>query len=447
MRKAATEILVKVETRKAYSDVVLEGVLSSSGLSPRDRALLTELTYGTLRWRGRIDARLIQLLRRPLSSVDPFLRNLLRVALYQLIFLDAIPDYAAVDTAVELAKFHGRGHAAGFVNGVLRSFLRQQQNQPSSKPDPDTAELSMLAKYWSHPQWLVHYWRDYLGANELAALLEANNEEAPLVLRVNGLRTTRESLIEELQHHGVDAVPTRWSPQGIRLKSNVRVDQLPGFDNGLFQVQGEASQLVSYLLAPRPGERILDACAAPGGKTTHIAEFMQDSGEIIAQDVSQRGLRKLDDNAKRLRLTSIRTVVADASRPVADDLFPYDRVLVDAPCSGFGTLRSHPEIKWNRNEADVERLSRLQQKILTRAAAQLKAGGILVYSTCTLTAHENEEVVQNFIKNYGNFVLEDVAAHLPEPARNLVRDGYMLAWPHRHDTDGFFAARFRKVEG
>lgn len=447
VRKAATEILVKVETRKAYSDVLLDSVLSSSGLSHRDRALLTQLTYGTLRWRGRIDARLSQLLRRPLASAEPFLRNLLRIAVYQLTFLDAVPDYAAVNTAVDLAKLHGGGHAAGFVNGVLRSYLRQEQKQPLPKPDPDTAELATIAEYWSHPHWLAEHWRDYLGAKELAALLEANNKEPPLVLRVNALRTTRETLVEELHHHGVDAVPTRWSLQGVRLKSNVPVDQLPGFPNGLFQVQGEASQLATYLLAPQPGERILDACAAPGGKTTHIAEFMQDSGEIVATDISQRGLRKVDDNAQRLHLSSIRTVVADASRPVCDDLSPYDRVLVDAPCSGFGTLRSHPEIKWNRNEADVERLSRLQQRILARAAARLKPGGILVYSTCTLTARENEQVVQNFLESYGNFVLEDAAAHLPESARNLVRDGYLLALPHRHNTDGFFAARLRKVEG
>jgi 16S rRNA (cytosine967-C5)-methyltransferase len=443
VRKVAAEILVKVETGKAYSDILLDSALRSSELSRRDGALLTELTYGTLRWRGRIDAHLNPLMRRPLDSAEPFLRNLLRIAVYQLMFLDRIPDYAAVNAAVDLAKLHGGGHAAGFVNAVLRSYLRQDQNQRLPKPDPD-AELSKISEYWSHPQWLVKLWRDHLGAHELAALLEANNQEAPLVLRANALRTTRENLLTALRHEGIDAIQTRWSPQGIRVESKAPIDRLAGFRDGLFQVQGEASQLVSYLLAPQPGERVLDACAAPGGKSTHLAELMQDSGEIIASDISQRGLRKIEENAERLRLSSIRTVVADAGEAGPNDRRPYDRILVDAPCSGLGTLRSHPEIKWNRNEADVRRLSQVQQRILARVAAHLKSGGVLVYSTCTLTPDENEQVVQKFLQNYDNFIIEDAAAHLPEPAQSLVQNGYLLTWPHRHDTDGFFAARLRR---
>lgn len=445
VRKVATEILIKIETRKAYSDILLDSALRSSGLSRRDGALLTELTYGTLRWRGRIDAHLKQLIRRPLETTDPFLRNLLRIALYQIVYLDRIPDYAAVNAAVDLAKVHGGGHAAGFVNAVLRSYLRRKQ-QELPKPNLDAAELSSVSEYWSHPQWLVQQWREYLGASELAALLQANNQEAPLVLRANALKTTREDLLKLLRCEGIDATPTRWSPQGIRLGSRVPVDQLPGFREGLFQVQSEASQLVSYLLTPQPAERVLDACAAPGGKTTHLAELMQDRGEIIASDISQRGLRKIEENAKRLGLSSIRTGIADASKASPENRSLYDRILVDAPCSGLGTLRSHPEIKWNRNEGDLKRLSQLQQTIVARAAAHLKHGGVLVYSTCTLTAHENQEVVQKFLQNYHNFMLEDAAAHLPEPAQHLVQNGYFMAWPHRHDTDGFFAARLRKVD-
>jgi 16S rRNA (cytosine967-C5)-methyltransferase len=359
--------------------------------------------------------------------------------------LDRIPDYAAVNAAVALAKAHGGGQAGGFVNAVLRGYLRQK-NKELPKPDPETAALSKISEYWSHPQWLVQQWRDALGAGEIEALLQANNAEAALVLRANRLRTSREDLLDLLCREGTEAAPTRWSPQGIAIRSICPVDQLPGFHEGLFQVQGEASQLVSYLLTPGPGERVLDACAAPGGKTTHLAELMQDRGEIIATDISQPGLRKIEENARRLGLNSIRTVFADASKATyASASPPYDRILVDAPCSGLGTLRSHPEIKWNRNPADIQRLSGLQQRILARSAAQLKPGGVLVYSTCTLIRDENQDVVQKFLQNCSKFVLEDAADHLPNAAKSLVKNGYFTAWPHRHGTDGFFAARMRKV--
>jgi 16S rRNA (cytosine967-C5)-methyltransferase len=204
--------------------------------------------------------------------------------------------------------------------------------------------------------------------------------------------------------------------------------------------------LVSYLLRPEPGERVLDACAAPGGKTTHLAELMQDRGEIVAGDISRRGLRKIEENAKRLGLSSIRTVLADAGKASRADAQPYDRIVVDAPCSGLGTLRSHPEIKWNRGEADLKRLTQVQQTILRSAAARLKPGGVLVYSTCTLTPDENGQIVHQFLGSSEHFILEDAGAYLPEGAQELVQDGCLLAWPHRHDTEGFFAARLTRVE-
>jgi len=444
VRRVATDILVKVETRKAYSDILLDSALRSSGISRRDGALLSELTYGTLRWRGRIDAHLQELIRRPLHKTDPFLRNLLRIAIYQISFLDRIPDYAAVNAAVAIAKLHRGGQAAGFVNAVLRRYLREQPK--AAQPDPERAAVSALADYWSHPKWLIEKWRDYVGEGEIAALLQANNQEAPLVLRANILRTTREDLLRIFEREGIYATATRWSPQGIRVRFKAAIDQLPGFGAGLFQVQGEASQLVSYLLRPEPGERVFDACAAPGGKTTHIAELMQDRGEIVAGDISRRGLRKVEENAQRLGLSSICTLLSDAGKPSLGDAEPYDRIVVDAPCSGLGTLRSHPEIKWKRSEADLKRLTQVQQTILRSAAARLKLGGVLVYSTCTLTPDENEHIVQQFLGGSQHFVLEDAAAYLPVGAQQLVRDGCLLAWPHRHDTDGFFAARLRRVK-
>jgi 16S rRNA (cytosine967-C5)-methyltransferase len=443
VRKAATDILVKVDVRKAFGDVLLHHALEGPMRDDRDRGLLTELVYGTLRWRGRLDAELRLLTRRPLDKTDPFLRNLLRLSLYQLRFLDRIPAYAIINEAVALAKVSGRGRAGGFVNAVLRNAVREGSNIPV--PDPNPAAIGALAEYWSHPPWLVQRWLEMYGTEEATALFQANNQPSPLVLRVNALRGTREELLKLFRDHGIEAAPTTWSPSGIMVGSPSLVTRLPGFGDGRFQVQGEASQLVGFLLGPVPGERILDACAAPGGKTTHIAELMSDDGEVTAGDISTPGLEKIAANAKRLGLDSIKTLAADFSKPAPLTAKPYDRVLVDAPCSALGTLRSHPEIKWQRTENDIARSARLQSCLLENAAALVKPGGTLVYSTCTLTYEENETVVEGFLANHHEFVLAEAGEYLPAQAKSLSRDYYLVALPQRHDTDGFFAARMKKV--
>ena len=444
VRHLAIEILLKVDTRKAYADILLDHSLKAAALSNRDRALLTELAYGTLRWRGKIDARLNLYLRSSLEDTDPFIRNLLRVTFYQLLFLDKIPAYAAVDEAVELAKAHDGDKVAGFVNAVLRNFLRREDKTPATQPIDD--RQAALAAEHSHPRWLVEKWLDYFGREETEALMRANNEPAPLVLRVNSLKSSREALLALLIKSGISAVATRWSPAGIWVKSRSPVDQLPGFREGLFQVQGEASQLVSYILSPEKGERILDACAAPGGKTTHIAELMADTGQLIALDKSEKGIERIRENVARLGLTSVRGAKSDVShRLLAEFRNPYDRILVDAPCSGLGTLRSHPEIKWHRNETDIKRLSHLQKNIINQVVHYLKPGGVLVYSTCTLTRDENENFVKEFLEHHNEFVLDDAASYLPKEASSLIQGSYYTALPHRHNTDGFFAARMRKA--
>ena len=444
VRKQAVDILVRVELDKAYADILLDQILQTRGMSERDRSLLTEIVYGTLRWRGRIDLHLKQLTRRSFQETDPFIKNLLRITLYQISFLDRVPDYAALNEAVTLAKMHAGSRVSGFVNGMVRNFIRAKR--PETAPNPDSCGVAALANYWSHPEWLINEWIEYLGKADVTALLEANNRQAPLVLRANLCRINRQALLREFEMHGIEALPTTWSPQGIVVHSQVPIERLSGYQEGLFQVQGEASQLVGYLLDPQPGEKILDACAAPGGKTTHIAELMDDKGQVTATDRSPKGVAKIDENAMRLGLRSIRTIQADMTRQVADarDTI-YDRILVDAPCSGLGTLRSHPEIKWNRGIADVLRLSELQRKIFGQAASYLKPEGVLVYSTCTLTADENERVVNDFLAGNKEFVLEEATRYLPVAAKQLVKDNFFMALPHKHDTDGFFAARLRRV--
>ncbi len=444
VRLLASGILLNVDSRHAYADILLDQTLKATDLSERDRALLTELTYGTLRWRGNIDARLSRQLRRPLADADEFIRNLLRVTVYQLFFLDKIPDYAAVNEAVELAKRQRGAKSAGFVNGVLRNLLRQHKFSTKTKADDDS--VAALAAAYSHPEWLARRWLDEYGRRQACALMYANNQRSPLVLRANRLRSSREQLLAGLLAQGMAASAPPWSPDGIMLESRGAAENLPGFAEGLFQVQGESSQLVGYLLAPLAGERILDACAAPGGKTSHIAELMDDSGTVIALDASARGIERIRENTARLNLRSIQAAQADVTKELSAVLcLPYDRVLVDAPCSGLGTLRAHPEIKWRRQESDIERLSRLQIKILTRVVRYLKPGGTLVYSTCTLTREENDSIVETFLARHKEFELEDAARYLPKPARHMVCGGYFQALPQRDNTDGFFAARLTKV--
>ena len=437
VRQLASEILFKVDTRKAYADILLDRALRSNRLDDRDRALLTELTYGTLRWRGTIDARLSENLSRPLDKVDARLLNLLRLTYYQLIYLDRIPVYAAVNEAVELAKAHSGRKAAGFVNGVLRSFLR-------IPPAANQTHSDSLAVQYSHPEWLVQRWVDEFGLDVAPGLMRANNERSPIVLRANALKISRDELLDRLRRVGIEAEGAAFAPEGIVLPA-ATVESLPGFAEGLFQVQGEASQLVLCLLSPQPGERILDACAAPGGKSTQLAELMRDEGEIVAIDISERGIEKIRQNVRRLGLKSIRMIRANTTEQMPElGRALYHRILVDAPCSGLGTLRAHPEIKWHRSEKDIQRLSLLQSKILARVAESLKPGGILVYSTCTLTRDENDSNVERLLAR-GEFELQDAARYLPDQAKHMVRGKYFQALPHRDNTDGFFAARLRKV--
>ena len=443
-RELALAVLDRVERRQAYADALLSARLDQAALADADAALLTRVVYGTLRWRGRIDWVLATLLRKPLKDLDPLVRNLLRLGGYELLFLDRVPAYATVNELVELARKRAGPGKAKLVNAVLRRIADREPEAWS--PPPSSGRMADASARVSHPSWLVRMWRDQFGAEESRLLMEANNEEAPLVLRANGRRIGRDELVRRLRSRGVDARPGAWSPLAVRLRGAASPGVLPEFREGLCQVQGEASQLVGFLAGPEPGMRVLDACAAPGGKTTHMAELMEDRGEIVACDISERGLGRLADNARRLDLHCIRAHAGDAARDLPGGTERFHRVLVDAPCSGLGTLRAHPEIRWRRAPKDLARLAALQAAILDHAASRVGPGGVLVYATCTLSRVENEAVVESFVQRHPGFTVEDAAAHLPEAARPMARGRYFTALPHRHDTDGFFAARMRRTD-
>ena len=438
-RLLALRLLLQVEEKGAFADLLVGERLRQSQLSVQDKALLTRLVYGTLAWQLRLDWTISLLCHIPLERLDPEVKVLLRLALYQMLFLSRVPPYAAVDTAVRLAKKIKR-EASGLINAILRRAALEKDSL--SLPDKGKDPVYHLAVFSSHPPWLVKKWIQELGEEEARALLEANNTGAPTTLRVNSLKITRENLLAELKREGISAKATSFSPLGI-ITAGADLAELSGFSQGKFYVQGEASQLIPLLLDLRPGQRVLDACAAPGGKTTEMAELMRNQGEIIALDVHSLGLTKVKENAQRLGLTIIRTQRQDASLLSLKDFpLPFDRILIDAPCSGLGTLRSHPEIRWRLQETDIQTMADLQLRILAGVAPLLKPGGTLVYATCTLTDEENEGLIGCFLEAHPEFSIEPTPVPLLQSF--LDSQGCFRTFPHRQGLDGFFAARLRR---
>ncbi len=449
--KTPRAICLDILNRAANPDTHADDLLSDSfkryrHLTSLDRAFLTELTYGVLRWRGRLDWAVRQFSKTPFEKVEPEIVNILRIGLYQILFLTRTPVSAAVNESVELAKkYRGKG-GAGFVNGILRSLLRQERNV--SYPDFNQDPALHIGVVYSHPLWLVKRWVEEVGAEETIRICSANNQIPPLTLRANTLKTSREDLIRRLIEKGLNATPTRYSGEGIRLENPPPIPEIPFLKEGYYIIQDEASQLVTSILDPEPGGRILDACAAPGGKTTHIAQRMKNEGEVFAVDLSRERLARVEEACRRLGIEIVKPKTGDSSRllPFLKGM-KFDRVLADVPCSGLGTIRRNPDLKWKRREEDFRRLSDLQSSILENVSSHLKEGGVLIYSTCTVFREENEGVVEKFLAGHPEFLLDGLDRVLPEKFRPLIEKGYLKTFPPREGMDGFFAARLIKSNG
>jgi 16S rRNA (cytosine967-C5)-methyltransferase len=440
-RLLALRVLERVQRSSAYADVLLHAHLGRSPLSAADRAFVTDLVNGTLRWRGKLDFLLSQLLDRDLDKLEPLVANALRLGAYQIVCTDRVPDSAAVDQTVRCVRAAGGERATGLVNAVLRRLAAERGavHPPALENDP----LAHLTHALSLPAWLAARFLATYGRDSAAALARASNQIPPLTVRANRLRVTVPQLLTEVHGRFPDAAPCRWAEYGVVLgrRGNPAID--PGFLAGRFTVQDEASQLVVALLDPQPGERVLDACAAPGGKATAIAERLRARGETVALDRHARRLELVQRHGRRLGLSGLRRIERDVTRPLRDLAGGggFDRVLVDVPCSGIGTLRRNPDLRWRLGPEDPRRLAEIQGTVLRNAADVLRPGGVLVYSTCTLLREENEDVVEAFLRASPEFSLAP-AAEAPAEARPLVgADGYLRCLPHVHDTDGFFAAR------
>ena len=442
-RPAALRVLHAIDEQQAYTDVALRQALNDGGLERRDRAFVTACVYGVVRWRGRIDWLLSQACNRPLESLTPWIRNILRLGTYQCLWMGGVPERAAVHSSVALARRFGHAGVAGLVNGVLRTVIRCHAGY--SLPDPGTQPAVHLSLAHSHPQWLVERWLNRYGWERTRALCEENNRPRDVTLRVNTLRTTGQALASRLKKEGLRAVRVSGLvPDALVVRGTDRLDTLPSYLDGWFQVQDEGALLVAPLCRPRPGQRVLDACAAPGGKTTHLAQLMSDRGRILASDRQGGRLRLLAANARRLRVGSITCVASDGTAAPPWSGVDFHRILVDAPCSGLGVLGRHPDIKWRRSPGDLLHLQATQLELLERQRPCLAAGGLLVYSVCSNEPEETCEVVRIFLERHPDLVLDPLTVELPSALRQPCSRSLTLdLTPDQHGTEGAFTARFR----
>lgn len=454
-RTVALSILLTSQRHDRALDELLDQRVKSAPDS-RDRALIMELVYGVLRRQEILDWRLNALLTKPLPKLPAMVQMLLRIGAYQLLFLDRIPASAAVHETVELTKASsqqlGRDWSA-LVNAVLRNLIRLPRPTP---PDLAILPAEHLSISYGIPLWLSKRWLARMGYAQAEVACQAASAIPSITLRVNRSRLTRDSLLEQFIRAGVTAHPTGISPVGVTLDKGQEVSSLPGFETGDYYVDDEAAQLIPPILDAQPGESILDACAAPGGKATHLAELMGDRGTIVALDSKASRLDLLRDNCRRLGLHSIVPIVGDARRP-SDwpreltgsrhaGLPLFDRILVDAPCSGLGVMRRHPESKGQRPESTFVRHQVLQRQILESVALCLRPGGVLVYSTCSTEMEETEEVITRFCKAYPGWMRESVAPWLPPAALPFVTEQEALSTMcNRVGMDGFYAVRLRNM--
>lgn len=429
-RLAAARLLRDLERQAQPFDELVQA-LDARLPTNRDARFARQLVLGVVRWQKRLDWIIATCCTRPVAQLAPWARHILRLGTYQLFWLDRVPQSAAVHTSVELAKHLTHQGIASLVNAVLRNLLRQRA--PVCYPDPHQTPTRYLAVYHSHPEWLVKRWVGRWGREIAERVLVANNQPAELNIYLNRLRPNR-ALVAEL-----DLVPVGSRPGFYRAANGAVLFASRAYQQGQFQVQDPNAGLAVALLDPQPGERLLDLCSAPGGKAVQAAIAMADRGWVVATDISLPRLKRVRENARRLRLHAIRPVARDGTTPGCG---VFDRVLADVPCSATGVLGRRPDARWRRQPTELATLTARQQVLIQRAYEHLRPGGVLVYSTCSLEEEENEAIVERFLNQTPTARLERADAHFPAQP---YADRYVLTIPGQHAGDGSFAARIRKV--
>lgn len=438
VRELALEGLLQVEKSGAYSNLLLNSLIEKNKVEGKDTGLLTEIVYGTIQRREALDFYLQPFLKK---KPEQWVKILLRLSLYQMLFLDRVPAHAVIHEAVEIAKKRGHQGIASLVNGVLRSV--QRQGVPSLETISDPAER--LAVETSHPKWLVQEWIEAYGIDAARKMCEVNMLPPVPTARVNVSKTTVEEALVMLKEEGIEARRGDLAEDAILIEKG-NIAHTRAFQDGFLSIQDESSMLVARALGPEQGDNVLDSCAAPGGKTTHIAERLQGTGHVLSLDLHPHKVKLIRQQANRLHLSNVDTKAMDAR--TAGEAFQsesFDKILVDAPCSGFGVIRRKPDIKLGKQPEDSERLSHIQLAILREVAPLLKRGGRLVYSTCTIEKTENENVVQQFLQSHPEFEWDtSMKERLPKALEPYTHDGHVQILPHYFATDGFYIACLRK---
>ena len=446
VRKTSLYILNILDQEVKTLDSLLEDVFREKPhFSKQDRAFLQALVYGVLRWRGRLDWIIDYFSKPRLNKINPNVLNILRLGLFQVVYLDRIPVSAAVNTSVEMTKAAAAPWVVRYVNGLLRNAVRGYSAVVF--PDVGKNPIKALATKKSFPEWLIKRWLDRFGLKETGLLCDAINAIPPITVRCNTLRTNRENLFKALEGHVEKIGITNYAPDGIFFfNPNRSIPNIKAFKAGLFQVQDEAAQLVTLLLNPQPGEIILDACAGLGGKTGHIAQLMKNNGRLVAMDKDGNKLLRLESEMCRLGVSIVTTCIHDLSTPLDREHFGrFDRILLDAPCSGLGVLRRNPDIKWRALRQNPVYYQKRQALFMDSLAHLVKPAGTLVYAVCSTEPEENESVIKGFLNKHANFVIEKKSTGLSRDACSLItRDGYLKTFPHLNNMDGFFSVRMKR---
>ena len=443
-RKTALMILNELDSGHSHLDRIVSQRIDAPSfqMSQRDRRLAYALIYGVLRWRGRLDWGIRHFSSRPLAKIRPDILNVLRIGIYQILFMTRIPDSAAVNTSVEMTKEIAPAWIVRYVNGLLRNVCRKRNAIPL--PDADRNPISALAVDQSFPDWIIDRWVRRFGLDETVRLCDRLNQIPLLTVRVNTGKLSRSALLNELKQISATARKTEYSPVGISVDTfEGPVHEMPAFDSGGFQIQDEAAQLVGYVLSPLPGETVLDACAGLGGKTGHIAQLMENSGSVVALDVDKEKLAILASEMERLGNEIVTPYPHDLSVPLPPGRLPlFDRILVDAPCSGLGVIRRNPDIKWFMHPERFNKLRSRQLLFLTHASQLLKPGGSLVYAVCSMEPEETTSVIDAFLATHPHFSMDVADRAVPAQVRKIMGGtGCFYTFPQIYDMDGFFIAR------
>jgi 16S rRNA (cytosine967-C5)-methyltransferase len=438
LRKVAVDIVEAVLTKGSYSNIILNTKLNNSRLEERDKALTTEIVYGTLKYKYTIDIILESFLTQKLNKMDSFIVNLLRISIYQINYLDKVPSFAVVNEAVEISKKYKNIGASKLVNGVLRNYLRNRDKNFAEGKD----KIGALSYEYSFEPWMVKLFVTQYGEEKAETIMKGLNTTPALTVRVNSYKTGYEEAIENLKASGYEVEEGYVCPEAVRIVKGSSVEKNPLFRQGLITVQDESAMLVAPALNPEQNEIVMDLCSAPGGKTTHISELMNNSGQVYAFDIHSDKLKLIEDNAKRLHITNIQCYVMDAA--VLNEKFIdfADKVLIDVPCSGLGIIRKKPEIKYTKNLKEMKALVDIQRNILKNASQYVKAGGTLLYSTCTLNKKENEETIKWFLDSFNNYSIEPLFYGNMD---NIIYDKFGVTILPNEYMDGFFIAKLKRI--